>query len=482
MDTSIESPTLLVSSFQATIAELLERLAERDAKIASFQLIIEGLQKDNRDLRDRLNKNSRNSSKPPSSDGLSKPPAPVSLRKKSGKPSGGQDGHAGSTLVQTPHPHHVIRHSLHDCPDCGGSLENQECLRVSARQVFDIPLPEIIVTEHQIEYKHCRGCKKTVRSAFPATVEAPVQYGPNIRSWSVYYQNQHFIPEDRLQHLFLDLYGLSISTATLASYNEKAYQRLQPFQEQTLACVQEAPLKHLDETGYRINGRTAWLHTASTTTATHYHVSFQRKSLLPDLTGTVVHDSWRPYFTLESVKHGLCNQHHMRELIALMTQSDPEPWAQFMLQFLRGALQCRHYYGKQTIPRATLTRLLARYHKSIALGMAWHEALKPLPQKRASQPKRRKGHNLLLRFQSCSEEVLRFLYDPDVPFTNNLAEQDLRMMKCKQKVSGGFRSFQGAEFFARIRGFISTARKQKWNILDSLSAIFLPGCILPTPS
>ena len=194
MNTSIESLTLIVSSLQARIAELLERLAERDAKIASLQLIIEDLQKDNSDIRDRFNTNSRNSSKPPSSDGLSKPPAPVSLRKKSGKKSGGQKGHAGSTLTQISNPNHVIRHSLHTCPGCGSSLENQECLRLSARQVFDIPLPETIVTEHQIEHKHCRKCKKTVRSSYPKTVEGPVQYGPNIRSWSVYLQNQHFIP------------------------------------------------------------------------------------------------------------------------------------------------------------------------------------------------------------------------------------------------------------------------------------------------
>ena len=482
MNTSIESLTLIVSSLQARIAELLERLAERDAKIASLQLIIEDLQKDNSDIRDRFNTNSRNSSKPPSSDGLSKPPAPISLRKKSGKKSGGQKGHAGSTLTQISNPNHVIRHSLHTCPGCGSSLENQECLRLSARQVFDIPVPETIVTEHKIEHKHCRKCKKTVRSSYPKTVEGPVQYGPNIRSWSVYLQNQHFIPEDRLQHLFLDLYGLSISTATLASYNAKAFNALKPFQDQTLALVQAAPVKHLDETGYRIEAKVGWLHVASTTTLTHYHTSFKRKSLLPDLKGTVVHDHWKPYFTLEGVKHGLCNQHHMRELIALMTQADPEPWAERMLKFFQVALRCRHRYGTKPIPTEKLNLLRALYHKHVALGIAWHEALTPLPQKRASKPKRRKGYNLLLRFRDFLEDTLRFMYEPEVPFTNNLAEQDLRMMKCKQKISGGFRTFQGAEFFARIRGFISTARKQKWNILDSLSAIFLPGCILPAPS
>jgi transposase len=404
------------------------------------------------------------------------------LRKKSGKVSGGQNGHEGKTLAQTSHPHDVIRHALQTCPDCGVCLETQECLRLSARQVFDIPLPEVRVTEHQIEYKHCRKCKKTVHSAFPKTVEAPVQYGPNIRSWSVYYQNQHYIPQDRLQHLFLDLYGLSISTATLASYNEKSHHKLKLFEEQTLALVQKAPVKNLDETGYRIEGKTAWLHTASTPRATYYHVSVKRKSLLSGLTGTVVHDHWKPYLGLQDVHHALCNQHHMRELMALMTQDQPEPWAERMLKFLTLALRCRHYYGKEPIPPRRLEILYTLYRRQITLGLSWHETLTPLPIKRVSQPKRRKGHNLLLRLQAYQEDVLRFLIDPDVPFTNNLAEQDLRMMKCKQKISGGFRSFHGSEYFARIRGFISTARKQKWNILESLTTIFLPDSILPAPS
>jgi len=380
--------------------------------IVQLQSKIQTLETTVADLRDQLNKNSRNSSKPPSSDGLSKPPAPVSLRKKGSNPSGGQKGHVGTTLNPIANPNHVIRHALQSCPDCGECLENQECLRLSARQVVDIPMPQVQVTEHQIEYKHCRHCKKTVRSAFPETVVAPVQYGPNIRSWSVYYQNQHFIPEDRLQNLFFDLYGLKITTATLAEYNAKAYERLKPFQEGVLAHVQKADVKHLDEMGYRIHGKLGWLHTISTLDATYYHVSAQRKALVSGLQGTVVHDHWRPYFQLENVQHALCNQHYMRELLALVTSHNPEPWAERMLKLFRVALRCRHRYGAEAIAEKREQILVALYRQTLAKGLKWHESLTPLPQKRLSQPKRRKGHNLLLRLRDYEEDVLRFLRGP----------------------------------------------------------------------
>ncbi len=475
MNTNTEPLHLIIARLEAS-------LAERDALISQLRSKIETLESTVSSLQDKLNKNSRNSSKPPSSDGLSKPKAPSSMRTKSSKPSGGQKGHPGFTLQQTPHPDSVIRHQLESCPDCGGCLQDQECVRLSARQVVDIPMPQVHVTEHQVEYKHCGQCKKTVRSSFPETVVAPVQYGPNIRSWSVYYQNQHFIPEDRLQNLFFDLYGLRISTATIAEYNAKAYERLQPFYEQALSHVQKAEVKHLDETGYRINGKLSWLHTISTVSATHYHLSEKRKAVLPQLEGTVVHDHWKPYFKIENVQHVLCNQHHMRELMALVTSETPEPWAGRMLRVLKLTLRYHHRYAKLPLPAKKEKFLVNLYRREVAKGLKWHESLTPLPQKRPTQPKRRKGHNLLLRLHTYENDILRFLREANAPFTNNLAEQDLRMMKTKQKVSGGFRSMSGANHFARIRGFISTARKQKWSILDEIRTIFVPGELRPAPS
>ena len=454
------------------IEELLKKIAELERTIELQAARIEALEK-------RLQKNSRNSSKPPSSDGLSKPPRTGSLRDKGKNTRGGQPGHKGETLKQVAHPDKTEVHALTHCPDCGLSLAEQGVLELEKRQVFDIPPPRIEVTEHQVEIKFCACCKKNMKGSFPVGVSAPTQYGTVIRSWSVYYQNQHFIPEARLQQLFLDMYGVSLSSASFSNYNEIAFQGLSDFEGSTLSLAQTAPVKHLDETGFRVGGKTQWMHTLSTETLTYYHVSPKRKSLLSSLKGIVVHDHWKPYFQLEGVRHGLCNQHHLRELKAL-TEHDKEPWASKMSRFLRLALRYRHWYEGCHIPPHRLRQFRQIYARIIKDGLAWHESLSPLPeQKTRGRPKRRPGHNLLLRLKNYDEDVLRFLHDPKVPFTNNEAERDLRMVKCKQKVSGGFRSEHGAEQFARIRGFINTARKQNWNILQSIQAIFSDNLPMP---
>lgn len=445
----------IISALLAKIADLEKVVQQQAARIA--------------DLERRLNKNSRNSSKPPSSDGLNKPPRTTSLRE-NGKHNSG--GHKGETLKQIESPDIVKKHVVLTCPDCCCSLVSSPVMGIMKRQVFDIPLPKIEVTEHQAEVRYCECCNKTITASFPPGVHAPVQYGEVIRSWSVYYQYQHFIPEDRLQQLFSDLYGIQLATATLTGYNRIAFDSLASFEESVLSSVKTAAVKNLDETGFRVAGKTQWLHVASTKTATYYHVSPKRKSLLNGLSGTVIHDHWKSYYNLEGVEHALCNQHHLRELKAI-TEHDKESWAQAMTQLLRVALRCRHFYEHHAIPVARIKRLTRIYDKIIRDGLAYHEALTPLPckGKQGRQP-RRTGHNLLLRLFHYKQDVLRFLHDPAVPFTNNDAERDLRMMKCKQKISGGFRSSQGAEQFACIRGFISTVRKQGLDIINSIQSIF----------
>lgn len=461
----IEKLEQIIELQAAQIKSQAEQIKIQASKIAS--------------LEKRLNKNSRNSSKPPSSDGLSKPPRTSSLRDKGKNTSGGQPGHKGETLKQVSHPDKTEHYVLTHCPDCGLSLENKAVLALEKRQVFDIPPPSIDVTEHQVEVKFCACCERKVKSSFPAAVAAPVQYGTVLRSWAVYYQNQHFIPEARLQQLFLDMYGVSLASASLTNYNEVAFQKLSSFEQATLAAAKAAPVKHLDETGFRIGGKTQWMHTLSTETLTYYHASPKRKSLLNGLKGTVVHDHWKPYFQLEDVRHGLCNQHHLRELKALI-EHEKEIWAVKMSRFLRLALRYRHWYQERHIPAHRLRQFRKIYARIVNDGLAWHESLPSLPfQKVRGRPKRRTGYNLLMRLKNYDEDVLRFLHDPNVPFTNNEAERDLRMVKCKQKISGGFRSSHGAEQFARIRGFINTARKQNWNILNSIQAAFSGN--LPTP-
>ena len=295
------------------------------------------LRTENEEFKKRLNKNSHNSSKPPSSDGLSKPSKnpTSSLREKSNNKSGGQPGHRGETLKQVEHPDKVERHELAICPLCQTSLASVNALGIVKRQVFDLPVPKVEVTEHQAEIKQCFCCNKRVMATFPLGVNSPTQYGEVVKSTALYFQQQ-FIPEDRLQETFHDLFKIDLATATLNRFSESFYETLAPFEDSVLSQVKADPVKHLDETGCRVSGKTHWLHVASTDSLTYYHVSIKRKSLLDDLLGIVIHDHFKPYYTLPHVAHGLCNQHHLRELKALI-EFDKEAWARTMQRFLRFA-------------------------------------------------------------------------------------------------------------------------------------------------
>lgn len=405
------------------------------------------------ELERRLGLNSSNSSKPPSSDGLGK--KPQSLRVKGQNPSGGQKGHKGHTLTQIPNPDQIIRHRVERCTVCQESLEEIPIASLIKRQVFDIPEPQIEITEHQAEVKRCL-CGHLSRALFPRDVLAPVQYGSRVKALGVYLSAQQLIPEDRLQAIFMDLFSLPISTATLASINQEVSEKIAPLQESVLKALKHADIKHLDETGFRVGKKTQWLHVISNSFVTHYRAQEKRGHLLEDLKGILVHDHWKPYFCLEDVQHALCNAHHLRELKAL-EEFEKEPWAFKMSRLLTIANRLKD---------PPILRILELYDHIVAEGLAFHEHLPPLGK---LHKKKRRGHNLLVRLRDFKDCVLRFLRRRDVPFTNNQAEQDIRMMKVKQKISGGFRTSQGAETFCIIRGFLSTCRKQGLNLFQSLS-------------
>ena len=460
--------------------DLLAQIQVLQKQVAALQLENAALRAENAELQLCLNRNSRNSSKPPSSDGLSKPPEKkdCSLRKTGQCKSGGQPGHKGHTLKQVSAPDHVVKHGLFSCPDCSGDLSGVDTLSVERRQVFDIPKPQLEVTDHQVEVKNCPCCHGRVKASFPEAISAPVQYGDNVRSWAVYLSTQHFVPEDRLKQLFEDLYGLKLATATLTSFNAKLADKLDDFESRTRILIAQSVVKHLDETGYRMGGKTCWLHTASTNRLTYYHVSPKRKALLHDLSGIVVNDHWKPYFQLDGVNHALCNAHHLRELNARI--DDKERWATQMKRLLLLMLKIRKHYGQKPIPPDKLDRLILLYSTIIDRGIEYHKAQPKLVKANGKATwAKRAGHNLLLRLKEYCGAVLRFLTDPNVPFTNNLAQQDIRMMKGKQKVTGGFKTHAGAEQFATLRGFISTARKQQWNILESISSAMKGNPPLP---
>lgn len=423
------------------------------------------------ELERRLGLNSANSGKPPSSDGLKKPVRVSSLREWSGKKSGGQTGHPGTTLSRTESPDAIVDHFPETCSGCGAALSGAAAADHAARQVFDLPEPRPpIVTEHRAHRCRCAACGTLTRAAFPDAVAAPVQYGARIEAFVLYLLHYQLLPEKRLAVLLADLFGVNLSTATIARISRGYAGRCRSFVDTLRDRVANAPVKHMDETGFRIGGKTQWLHIASTIWLTFYRVSPKRGSLMEDVSGIVVHDHWKPYYTLTGVLHALCNAHHLRELKALI-EIEKEDWARKMQRLLRRACHVTNLAREAGAPlRPGLIALIERRYDAIATeGLAFHGAQSALTKTgKRGRPPRRVGHNLLLRFTTRKTDVLRFLTDPSVPFTNNQAEQDGRMMKVQQKISGGFRSEDGAKDFAAIRSVLSTARKQGWNMLRTL--------------
>ena len=302
------------------------------------------------ELERRLGLNSSNSGKPPSSDGLNKPPRVSSLREPSGKKTGGQKGHPGETLRRTEVPDATIEHYPEACAACGEPLTAAMATGHVARQVFDLPAPQaLIVTEHRAHGCRCVACGVQTRAAFPEGVTAPVQYGERISAFVLYLLHYQLLPEKRLAALMADLFGVKLVTATIARFSQDCAQRFQGFADAVRDRVAAAPVKHMDETGFRIGGKTQWLHIASTVWLTFYRVSAKRGSLLAKVTGIVVHDHWKPYYTMTGVLHALCNAHHLRELKALV-EIEKEDWAHKMQRLLRRACHATNLAREQGVP------------------------------------------------------------------------------------------------------------------------------------
>lgn len=450
---------------------------EKDQKIERLEQEVKALLERIAELERSLGLDSQTSSKPPASDGLKKSNQirTKNLREKGKRPSGGQIGHPGQTLEQVLEPEKIVEHPTpYSCSGCGSDIGDVGIKKIIKRQVFDIPAPRIIVTEHRVTVKECPECKTLLQGSFPESVTAPVQYGARIRAVAAYLNHQHFIPEDRLSEVLLDLFGCRMTPGTIAKTTLTLAQIIEPVVAEIACEVKAAAVKHLDETGLRIGGKTNWLHVVATETQTWYRVSPQRKDIevLADIKGVVVHDHWKPYYQLLDVNHALCNAHHLRELKAI-DEIEQEPWAKSMNKLLLLACNYKHRYPKG-IPKNIVARLTQLYEQILQRGLSFHSSQSPLTRKaNRGRVKRRVGHNLLLRLQNFQSDVLRFLTEPDVPFTNNQAERDLRMMKCKQKISGGFRSFDFAVSFANIRSFLSTAFKQGLNLLQVITQALL---------
>jgi transposase len=450
--------------------------AEVEDLIASLRRQIAALQAEVADLRRQLGQDSSNSSKPPSSDGLKKKPRiPGSLRGRSGKASGGQKGHKGDTLRQVADPDYVIEHTACACGHCGLALDPKSAVRIEKRQVFDLAERPLAVTEHQAAVYRCARCRGETKAAFPDGVVSLTQYGERLRAAAVYLNVQQLLPEDRAAQALSDLFDAPlICSASIVAWVGKKAQALRRVYERIGERVAEAKVRHLDETGFRIAGKLQWLHTTSSLAFTFYRAVEKRGAIPEDLHGgIVVHDHFLPYRRLDTVDHAFCNAHILRELNSLI-EFDHEVWAELMRDMLLAAnlaVNKAREAGAAALAPAELKAFLERYWAAVRLGLAFHRDLPKLATKAArGRVKHRPGHNLLQRLKTFQTETLRFLTDFDVPFTNNLAEQDLRMMKVKMKISGSFRTLEGAQIFATVRSIVSTARKHGCNILRTLAA------------
>jgi transposase len=426
------------------------------------------------ELETRLSKDSSNSSKPPSSDGLKR--KPKSLRKQSGKKPGGQQGHTGKGLAQVSNPDTIVTHTPASCTRCGSNLNDVQGSCAEQRQVFDIPQPKINVTEHRVEEKKCPCCGEITRASFPDNVKGPVQYGDRIRALIAYFSHEHFIPVDRVCAIIEDVFGVSLSPGTCANVDEQLFINLEVFEASLKAHLLATRVLHFDETGMRCEKKLHWVHVTSSQMATFYTMHTKRgqeamdaADILPKFQGHAIHDHWFPYFAYTQVKHGLCNAHHLRELIFVHEQ-EKEEWAKQMHDLLIFAnKEVEKHTEQRMLSPGLLLQIEQSYQQILTAGFTYHASLPPLPTGKRGKQKQRDGKNFLDRLNEKRDCVLRFIHDFSIPFTNNQGERDIRMIKLKQKISGCFRVLRGGEMFCRIRSYISTVRKQGWKIWDALA-------------
>jgi transposase len=453
-DALILSLQAMIVEQQAIIVELRATIARLEAKLAA---------------------NSSNSNRPPSSDGLKKgPPKPHSLRQRTGKKAGGQPGHPGTAMVWAEDPDKIVVHAPPPvCDACNIPLPEPKLF--ASRQVFDLPEIRYDVTEHRALESQCL-CGKLHRGVFPDGVDAPMQYGPQVKGLAVYLTQQQMLPLQRSSELIRDLFNLSFCKGAVSQANIEAAEHFTPVVDMIADALRSVPVAHADETGMRVEAKLHWMHTLVTPLLTWIGVHRRRGAeamkhfdILPHFHGTLVHDGLESYRGFKDCIHSLCNGHHLRELKAL-AEDHKQPWAEQMGKLLQEACHEVNVSADGRLTQARIAYYRLRYNKILRMGERKHPICAASGKR--GRTKQSSTTNLLRRLREHADDVWRFAADPDVPFTNNLAEQAVRMPKVKQKISGGFRTKEGAERFCTIRSYLETLRKQGRHLLDALTLAF----------
>ena len=467
-----------------TIRQVKDRLEEDATLSPGFKASVELLLLVVTLLVNRLGINSSNSSKPPSADPFRKKKS-KDKKNKNGAKQGGQKDHKGRTLKPLPDPDIITPIPVDRDKLPPGQYHEVDCV---VRQVIDISFKRV-VTEYQAQVLENEHGKRFTAS-FPMGVTRPVQYGTEVKVNAVYMSMFQLIPYGRVEDHFRDQVGLPISAATVFEFNRQAYQKLEYFEEWVTRMIMASRVAQLDETGINHSGKRKWLHCACTPWFTLFrphekrgHLAMDDMGILPTFRGIICHDHWKPYYRYEDVQHVLCNAHHLRELERAWDQDD-QKWAKKMQKLLREINKATIEAGGCLKPPDQ-----EKYRKEYKKLLADAEKECPPPDpgdrkgKRGRIP-RSKARNLLERLRDFEDDVLRFMTDQEIPFTNNLAERDLRMTKLHQKISGCFRSWEGAKIFCRIRSYLSTARKNGVGATQALRLLFdgkLPDFVTDSP-
>jgi len=462
------------------IVEMREQIEELKAVVKRQSECIQALE-------DQLAKNSENSNKPPSSDGLKKKPKPKSLREKGKRKPGGQKGHKGETLKMVSEPDHIEVHHVSSCPDCQADLSHVKVTGIERRQVFDVPPIELEVTEHQAEIKSCELCGKRVKAEFPAGVSRAVQYGNRLTAQAIYLNTYQLLPLARICDLFADFYNHSPSESLILNGNRVLSKAIVPSLEAIQVQLKRADTVHCDESGIRVEAQLNWLHVLATEQLTYYAVHSKRGQkamqdigLLGELQGRAIHDAWASYFKFGNCTHALCNAHHLRELRFIFEQYQ-QTWAKDMFQLLLDIKQEVETTSSEqmSLSPERLEHYQQQYDTLLRQGFRANPPPEHPPPKKRGRKKQTSSKNLLDRLQKYNAETLAFMSDFRVPFDNNLAERAVRMIKVKQKISGTFRTRYGAEVFCDIRSYISTVRKQGGRIIQAIYDALLGQPFVP---